>query len=405
LLISDTHGKLDIINELSAQTQADAVIHAGDFGFYYDESFERLSDRELRLHVTHSDLPRAEKDNLLTLSRFDLIAQGRELRLLGGFQSYIDGKDSFQVPVYAVWGNHEDKEVVERLFSGDVAVGNLYMLHSRQGYRVGPAYVYGLGGNLLPGSKMMQRPIAGGGGKIWSTLSQYAELVQTVEKESHPDGPRLFVSHVSPGKEPFVELIGARTRADYTISGHMGAPTCMVWNPFAVSSIVEADQRLQDGLDAVKNACIQTVSTEAEQALSLIGHIPQDMITIGRGIKAPRWYREMTHINLPDAHIGYSVMDTVSGILAGFLATSKALLIAIDTPLKKGLKNSGYMKDLISYIQWAILSTITFCVVNIIGFFIGPTGQVYGLVWAFFGITSLFSFLRVTLIMLKIFAY
>jgi hypothetical protein len=48
LLISDTHGKLDIINELSAQTQADAVIHAGDFGFYDDESFERLSDRELK---------------------------------------------------------------------------------------------------------------------------------------------------------------------------------------------------------------------------------------------------------------------------------------------------------------------------------------------------------------------
>jgi hypothetical protein len=65
LLISDTHGKLDIINELSAQTQADAVIHAGDFGFYDDGSFERLSDRELRLHVTHSDLPRPEKDTPL----------------------------------------------------------------------------------------------------------------------------------------------------------------------------------------------------------------------------------------------------------------------------------------------------------------------------------------------------
>ena len=102
LLISDTHGKLDIINELSAQTQADAVIHAGDFGFYDDGSFERLSDRELRLHVTHSDLPHAEKDNLLTLSRIDLIAQARELRLLGEFQSYLDGRDSFQVPVYAV---------------------------------------------------------------------------------------------------------------------------------------------------------------------------------------------------------------------------------------------------------------------------------------------------------------
>lgn len=122
LLIGDTHGKLGTINELSFLVQADAVIHAGDFGFYDDGSFERLSDRELRLHVTHSDLPRAEKDNLLTLSRFDLIAQLRKLRLLGEFQSYIDERSSFQVPVYAVWENHEDKEVVERLFSGDVAV-------------------------------------------------------------------------------------------------------------------------------------------------------------------------------------------------------------------------------------------------------------------------------------------
>ena len=29
LLISDTHGKLDIINELAARAKADAVIHAG----------------------------------------------------------------------------------------------------------------------------------------------------------------------------------------------------------------------------------------------------------------------------------------------------------------------------------------------------------------------------------------
>ena len=217
LLISDTHGKLDIINELSAQTQADAVIHAGDFGFYDDESFERLSDRELRLHVTHSDLPRAEKDNLLALSRIDLIAQARMLRLLGEFRSYIDGGNSFQVPVYAVWGNHEDKDVVERLFNGDVTIANLHMLHHRQGYRVGPAYVYGLGGNLLPGLKMMQRPIAGGGGKIWSTLSQYAELVQMVEKESAPDGPRLFVSHVS--REKNLSLLDEHRIGEHRLEG------------------------------------------------------------------------------------------------------------------------------------------------------------------------------------------
>lgn len=156
---------------------------------------------------------------------------------------------------------------------------------------------------------MMQQPLAGGGGKIWSTLSQYADLVKTAEKEGPPTGPRLFISHVSPGKEPFVELIGARTRADYTISGHMGSPTCMVWNPFAVSSIDEARQRLQDGLAAIKNACTQPLSPWAEQALAFVGQIPQEIVTIGRGIKAPRWYREMTHINLPDAHIGYAIID------------------------------------------------------------------------------------------------
>jgi hypothetical protein len=57
LLISDTQGELGIINELVAETQADAVIHAGDFGFYEDDSYERLSERELRLHVDHSTLP------------------------------------------------------------------------------------------------------------------------------------------------------------------------------------------------------------------------------------------------------------------------------------------------------------------------------------------------------------
>jgi predicted phosphodiesterase len=97
LLISDTHGKLDIINVLSAQTHADAVIHAGDFGFYDDGSFERLSERELRLHVVHSDLSRAEKDNLLSLPRNDLIEQSWKRQLLGEFQYYIDGHESFRV--------------------------------------------------------------------------------------------------------------------------------------------------------------------------------------------------------------------------------------------------------------------------------------------------------------------
>lgn len=49
LLISDTHGKLGVGNDLAARAQADAVIHAGDFGFHDDGSYERLSEREIGL--------------------------------------------------------------------------------------------------------------------------------------------------------------------------------------------------------------------------------------------------------------------------------------------------------------------------------------------------------------------
>lgn len=34
---------------------------------------------------------------------------------------------------------------------------------------------------------------------------------------------------------------------------------------------------------------------------------------MGRGVKAPRWYRAMTHVNLPDADVGYAVLDLANG--------------------------------------------------------------------------------------------
>jgi len=102
LLISDTHGRLGVIDELADRVRADAVIHAGDFGFFDDGSFERLSDRELRLHVAQSDLPRTEQDRVLALSRNDMIRTAREHRLLGTFQSFLEGVESFHVPVYAI---------------------------------------------------------------------------------------------------------------------------------------------------------------------------------------------------------------------------------------------------------------------------------------------------------------
>ncbi len=313
LLLSDTHGKLGIINELAADLQADAVIHAGDFGFYDDTSYERLSERELRLQIKHSDLPIKDKQRILALSHEERIAAARKECPLSELPLYVEGRRRFAVPVYAVWGNHEDKHIVELFAGGDLEVENLHVLTGRTVHQVGPALVYGVGGNLLAGSKFMQRPIAGGAGKIWSTLRQYSDLIEVVDGQADQPGTRIFVSHVSPGKEPFVELVAARTSADFTVSGHMGAPTCMVWNPFAISSVDEAIRRLQDGFEEVRKTHLggsPAKATWVKEAFALIARLPEGAAHAGRRTRAPRWYRGMTHINLPDAHVGYAVLDT-----------------------------------------------------------------------------------------------
>src|ERR1035437_5896013 len=101
LLISDTHGNLGIVNALAARVQADAVIHAGDFGFYDDGSYDRLSEREIGLQIMHSGLPRDEKTRMMMLPRSERIVAARAARLLGEFQAYVDGAASICVPVYA----------------------------------------------------------------------------------------------------------------------------------------------------------------------------------------------------------------------------------------------------------------------------------------------------------------
>ena len=62
----------------------------------------------------------------------------------------------------------------------------------------------------------------------------------------------------------------------------------------------------------MRKSCFDTAKLDvswAAEAFNLIGHVPEDIIDLGRGIKAPRWYRRMTHLNLPDAHVGYAVLD------------------------------------------------------------------------------------------------
>ena len=314
LLLSDTHGELGAISELAAAERADCVIHGGDFGFYDHASVKRLSRREIRLRIKHSHLPRPDIRRILTLGPKAEADAVESLGLLGGFQRFLAGAESFDVPVYAVWGNHEDRHVVQRLVRRDIVVRNLHVLHPRRAYNLAPALVYGLGGNVLPGPKMLQRPIAGGAGKIWSTMSEFSDLVRTADRMDKTAGPRIFVSHVSPGVEPFVEFIAARTRADFTVSGHMGVPACKIWDASALGPLEQAEGRMRQGLDVVREAVEDTRGRRAEQVRQDLDQIEAMTQWSGSStVGEPRWYRGMTHINLPDAHVGYAVMDIGRG--------------------------------------------------------------------------------------------
>jgi hypothetical protein len=62
-----------------------------------------------------------------------------------------------------------------------------------------------------------------------------------------------------------------------------------------------------------KLGIINQLAAKVEQAFSVIDKIPETEARLGRGVKVPRWYSKMTHINLPDADVGYAVLDLTDG--------------------------------------------------------------------------------------------
>ena len=306
LLMTDTHGDLSIINKFVDKTKADVVIHAGDFGFYDGDSPEKLTERELDLFVIHSDIPEEKKTELLKLNISDKCKQIKENYPLSDLPEYISAKHKFKLPIYSVWGNHEDIDVVTKFYRSEYTVPNLNIVHENSSYSTENLHIYGLGGNLLSSNKIFQKPIAGGGGKIWSTFSQYVDLIETNSKKGK-EKVRVLVSHVSPGKEPFITLAGILTNADYIISGHMGAPFCQVWNSFTIESVEESKKRITDYLDVLYKL---SESLNQNEKISVIEKIDKyRKIILDDLDKEPWWYRNMNCINLPDAKDGYALLN------------------------------------------------------------------------------------------------
>lgn len=321
LLITDTHGKLGVINELAERAGVDAVIHAGDFGFYDDESVSRLSERELTLSIVHSDLPAHEKAASFELSREEKSELVRSRCRLSELPDYLRGERRFSVPVYAVWGNHEDLHVLEKFRSREYRIPKLEILDERASFHVGRFHIFGLGGNCLRGRKLFQRPLAGAGGKVWSTLSQYADLQRMVDRNARDDEVRLFVTHVSPGKEPLMARLGAHVRADWMVSGHMAPPVCMTWNEFAIRELPESVRWLSTGTDAIRDIWqdikpgleSDSFLDALEHGMRMVESLPQQNARDVESGLPPRWYRDMFFVSLPDADVGYALLTETDG--------------------------------------------------------------------------------------------
>lgn len=115
------------------------------------------------------------------------------------------------------------------------------------------------------------------------------------------------------------------------------------------------------------------------------------------------WWR--LDITLPNKEglLGSSL--TIGAILTGFLATAKAILLALDSPVMRRIRNTSYLADLVSYLGQAIWLSLLFCCIALLGYFIDICSVMYGLLWITAGSAMICAFIRVTNIMLKILRY
>lgn len=97
-------------------------------------------------------------------------------------------------------------------------------------------------------------------------------------------------------------------------------------------------------------------------------------------------------------------------VIAGFMATAKAILMALpnDSVIAR-LKESGYIKELSSYLASSIYGSMIFCILNVVGFFIlkinSPVSSIFTSIWILLCTFTVLAFFRVARIMLAIMKY
>lgn len=246
LLVSEVRGHLSVINELVEHTGAKAVIHTGCFGFYSPTSWQFLNVGELRYIADHLYFGSRQERADLAKSSPDALRDFFSNHPISQLPEYLDGRESFKVPVYTIWGNREDFEVLREFSTGARHVPNLYILFPNASYTIPCGElvlrVFGLGGylthdrlfNLGAGDGL----ISGDSGHCWVNFLQIGELLETAQRLPKPENEvRILLSHCSAGREAMVSLLAHEVQAAYCISGGQYSRSTAVFTPITTHTL------------------------------------------------------------------------------------------------------------------------------------------------------------------------
>ncbi|QSL66256.1 hypothetical protein MERGE_000632 [Pneumocystis wakefieldiae] len=341
LCVADIRGNISFLNELCKKSNAQYIIHTGDFGFYDNTSLDRINERTLRHIIQYSPLikpyyrskfsPNCSIDFIRnTISHSELVIS--ELPL------FLSGEKELDVPVYTIWGSCEDVCVLEKFRSGEYKVKNLFIIdeHSSKCLNVGDIKLrlFGLGGAVIM-RKLFDNgegkaTIAGGQGTMWSTVLQMGELLHTANKVWDNSEVRVFVTHHSPGREGLLKLISLALKADFTISAGLHFRYGSSYNDFSVTPSTEyflqklAASRAQfmDVWETVKDEVEllikDTQRKYLQSMINLVESMPQgdslknDTLSQNKE-KVDVAFKNTWNFNLPDATYGSVTLSISEG--------------------------------------------------------------------------------------------
>ena len=199
LLISDTHGKLDPVNELAAGTGADCCFHMGDFCIYTLESVSRFSADMLNKQLHHAPVPPAQLAAVDPGDAGSMRLLAIKYQTFGNFNDYLSGEKHFKIPVYAVPGNNEDAETIAWLEKHPIP--NLTFLNEKKTAALEDFLICGIGGSISSETVGSSRF-----GYV-STEQQVKELENRLLKTPISQ-PKILLSHVPPYEcEPLMRLV------------------------------------------------------------------------------------------------------------------------------------------------------------------------------------------------------